>query len=332
LLGPLPNGEKSGGVAVFTQNLAIQLKKDGHEVVVFSKDVRSTSLKDKIEVRSLKELSKSIKRNQPQLIISSLWYSIFMITHKRIVTVYLLHGFTNIRDYSKIKFIGMIIFDAIVRSKVNFVLANSSFTRFINENIYNLKVNGEFHIGLPHSEILALKNDIPKKNDVLYLGRLVKAKNVDLIESSFIKAFPVENTQLNILGYGPELEHITDIAKKQDRIEILGPIENTLVPKYFRESKVFVSLNPTEPFGITYLEALIANCFIVAPETGGQVELLRRFPDRVKLVNIHNQEEIVNALKFGMACKFKKFADAYDIENFTYKKTVNDILQVVLND
>lgn len=332
VLGPIPDSKRNGGVAVFTQNLVLQLQQEGHDVVLFSKYQKPKHNLNGVEIRRLRELSMSIKKSRPQLIISSLWYSLLLIKHRNLTTVHLLHGFTNLKDYSKLKFLGMLLFDSIIRKKVNFVLANSSFTHVINEKIYNLNVDGDFQIGLPNSEISQLIQKVKKDNTVLYLGRFVKAKNVVLIENEFIRAFQDEPIKLEIVGYGTELDSITKIAEGNDRIKIVGPVQNNLVSDYFKRARVFVSLNPAEPFGITYLEALVANCFIIAPNTGGQVEILQKFPDRVKLVDIQDKFEIRNAMKYGMIQELSDFSEVYDVEKLTYKRTVDDILKVIPNE
>ncbi len=321
-MGPLPEGDRSGGVAVFTLRLGYKLMALGYDVTIFSKN--SKPYINSGNILNIRNLKKSIKHNRPDIIISSLWYSLFILNVKSVVKVHLLHGFTNLKSYGLLKFILMIIFDKIVRSKFDYVLANSFFTKSINEEMFNISVDNTFRIGLPEKEIIDLSVKIPK-DGVLYLGRLVKAKNVDKVIRAF-NHIEFDDEKLTIVGYGPQEEYLKQIASPNNIF--VGAVPNGKVVDFYRSAKVFVSLNPSEPYGITYLEALIADDFVIAPNTGGQVELLKEFGDRVILVNIQNISEIESAIKVGLRKTLTPFNEAYDLEKFTYSRTVNDILKV----
>lgn len=325
--GPLPSNSSNGGVAVFTESLIKELRKRKYEVEFFSIEGKMLSPKN---FSSLKKLVKDFK---PDVVYSSLQYSFFISFIKfKGIKVHFLHGFTNKRDYSSFKFLAMTLIDKFIRKKFDFLLANSEFTKFINEEIYGLSVDGIFHIGLNETELDETgirKKDFYSRSGVLYVGRLVPAKRVDLIIEAFKKA--ETSSFLNIVGNGEQLKLLTDIAKKDRRINFLGFKKRNEISKYYENSKVFISLNPSEPYGITYIEALLMGNYIVAPNTGGQTEFLKNYPTRCSLVNINDINEIVEAINKGIRSNLNPllYDDIYP--KFSYSQTVEDIESVIFS-
>lgn len=327
IAGPLPNSVKSGGVAVFDLNIAKELIRMGNDVTIYT-----SGHIEQVDGINVKHISKGffVTKKDADIIISSLWYSLFFLFTKNIKTIHLLHGFTSLKNYRFFKFIGMILFDKIVRKRFDKVVANSNFTDFINEEIFHLNVDGTFNIGIDDNEIDDYKDShVYEKNEILYLGRLVAAKNVDLIINAFSHSKVHKITKLNIVGYGEQQKHLEELAKNNQQIVFQGKIEHKKVANLYKKSKVFISLNPAEPYGITYVEALLANNYVIAPNTGGQVELLRKFPDRVSLVNINDIQSISDAINAAYNSQIADVFETYDIEQFSYKKTVEEILKNV---
>lgn len=331
LAGPLPSKNSSGGVAVFTLNLAEELVHLGYEVIVFSNS-KKQQVHRKYRIESIGSIRRISHQEHPDLIISSLWYSLFSIFVSNTIKVHLLHGFTNLKNYNYLKFWIMLLIDKLIRKKFTYILANSKFTKLINEEIFNLKVDGLYQIGLSNDEIrqlttLDIKN---KKKEILYVGRLIPAKNINLIIKNFLKIR--SDSILRIIGYGPEEGALKKLANTDKTISFDGSKSHNEILKYYSDSKVFVSLNPVEPFGITYLEALLTNNFIIAPDTGGHVDLLRKFPNRVALVNINDSNAVQQAMLTSTNKELDNFSTQYDIQQFSYSRTVNDIFKVINSD
>lgn len=287
--GPFPSNQKSGGVAVFNETLASYYQSLGYEVLKIN-NIKSigSAFSNSIEVR----------RFEPDVIISSLWYSLLFLLFKKnsVTKIHLIHGFTNLRNYNFFKFIGMILIDKIIRRNFETVLGNSSFTKLLNEEIFNVRLDGQFNIGLDQSREFHF-NDMSDENKkkILYVGRLVKAKNVDLLISSFMK-IDDENLELQIVGYGPEKERLQRIAKTDKRVHFLGSVPNEELSKFYLSADVFVSLNPVEPYGITFLEALSKGMFVIAPRFGGQMDILKKYEGRYALVDVDSSTEIMSTI------------------------------------
>lgn len=116
-----------------------------------------------------------------------------------------------------------------------------------------------------------------------YIGRLVDLKGVDILIDAFARI--VENSQsklplkLCIVWDGPErkkLEKQVEKLKLRQSIEFLGsqPVEfvrNEFLPKVH----IFVNPSLQEGLPTTVIEALAANCRVVATDVGGTREILR---------------------------------------------------------
>jgi len=92
-----------------------------------------------------------------------------------------------------------------------------------------------------------------RKFDVLFVGRLIKEKNVDLVISSVKDKF-----KLGIIGKGPEEERLMNLAQKYSNIAFLGDVKDQKeVYSYMKGAKVFAFPSEREGFGIVVLEALV---------------------------------------------------------------------------
>ncbi len=99
-----------------------------------------------------------------------------------------------------------------------------------------------------------------EKSDIIYAGRHLKHKNIDLLIRSLVlvkKKF--SEVKVIITGKGPETERLKLLTKKlglEHNIKFLGFIENQSdVYAYMKASKVFVLPSTLEGFGIVVIEA-----------------------------------------------------------------------------
>ncbi len=98
------------------------------------------------------------------------------------------------------------------------------------------------------------------KSDILFVGRLIKEKNTDLLIKSLVtvkKTFP--DIKCTIIGEGPEkqsLEKLTEELKLGANIRFLNFLEDYHnVLAYMKSSKVLVLPSRREGFGMVVLEA-----------------------------------------------------------------------------
>ena len=104
----------------------------------------------------------------------------------------------------------------------------------------------------------------------LYLGRLDKAKGIDLLCQAFSRvAGQKQDFLLRITGWGPLDESLREKYKYQNNIVFTGPVFGSQKTELFRDSDVLVapSVAP-EPFGIVIVEAYSHGVPVVTSRAG----------------------------------------------------------------
>ena len=111
-------------------------------------------------------------------------------------------------------------------------------------------------------------NPSDEPSDIIFAGRLIKEKHVELLVRAFGILSPEQpQLRLLIIGEGPELDAITKIIRElslEDRIVLRGfSVDHDEVIAWMKSSKVFVNPSTREGFGITALEALACGIPVV---------------------------------------------------------------------
>jgi glycosyltransferase involved in cell wall biosynthesis len=106
--------------------------------------------------------------------------------------------------------------------------------------------------------------------DLLFAGRLVEHKNVDLLLEAFDRLCEGRDLTLGVIGDGPErgrLESRRESLANADAVEFLGFLdEYEDVLGHMRAADVFASPSTREGFGLTFAEAMAADCSVVAAD------------------------------------------------------------------
>jgi glycosyltransferase involved in cell wall biosynthesis len=154
------------------------------------------------------------------------------------------------------------------------LVAVSEYTASHLRSIFGLRVDAVIHNPVLPLFLETTPASICKRQAILFVGRLHKAKNVDRMLPA-IRDVLDENPDMCawILGDGPQRRGLERIAAGDRRIEFLGVQAPAQVRDRLRRSHVLVSGNPEEPFGIVYLEALSQGCAVAMPATGGGLEI-----------------------------------------------------------
>ena len=119
-------------------------------------------------------------------------------------------------------------------------------------------------------EILSLKTELGIKKDdfvILYVGRLAKEKNIELLIESHAKlAKKIKNIKLVIVGSGPDYQEYIELVntlKISSKVIFTNAIPWEEIPIYYALADIFVTASTTETQGLTVIEAMAASLPVV---------------------------------------------------------------------
>ncbi len=104
---------------------------------------------------------------------------------------------------------------------------------------------------------------------ITYIGRIADEKSIDIIVNGATHLTD-ENARIMIVGGGPQLEDLKQLAKKlsvDEKIIFTGPVPREDVPAYYLISDCFVSASTSETQGMTFIESLASGlCVLARPD------------------------------------------------------------------
>jgi len=130
------------------------------------------------------------------------------------------------------------------------------------------------------SEIFHLPpNDADRQQDLIFVGRLVSEKGIDLLLQSLEKLKARQLAPcLTIVGSGPErplLEQLTARLRLDRQVAFAGPLQGQALAKTLQRHKILVVPSRyDEPFGVVALEGIACGCMVVGSSGGGLPEAI----------------------------------------------------------
>ena len=119
---------------------------------------------------------------------------------------------------------------------------------------------------------------------LLFVGRLTEKKGARYVIEAMpevLQHFP--ESKLLIIGTGEQDQELIRLATSlelQERIIFTGAIPNNELPEYFATADIFVGPSiqaaggDTEGFGLTFVEAAMSGCIVVASNVGGIPDII----------------------------------------------------------
>ena len=161
--------------------------------------------------------------------------------------------------------------DAISANRVDYFIANSQHTARRIWRCYRR----EAAVIYPPVNIDRFPFKSQKQDFYVTVCRLVSYKNIGAI----VQAFNQLGRNLVVIGTGPELEKIRQMAKPN--VQVLGRQPAEVVEKYLAEAKAFVYA-AIEDFGIALVEAQACGTPVISYAAGGALETvldIRQHPE-----------------------------------------------------
>ncbi|MEK0182281.1 MAG: glycosyltransferase family 4 protein [Oscillatoriales cyanobacterium] len=154
--------------------------------------------------------------------------------------------------------------EVISANRVDYFIANSQHTARRIWRCYRRRAEVIYPpVNIERFSLVAQKQDF-----YITVCRLVSYKNIRAI----VQAFNQMGHHLIVIGTGPELEMMRQIAKPN--VQILGWQPAEVVEKYMAQAKAFV-YSACEDFGIALVEAQACGTPVIAYAAGGALETVR---------------------------------------------------------
>jgi glycosyltransferase involved in cell wall biosynthesis len=180
-----------------------------------------------------------------------------------------------------------------------------------------------------------------KKYDILFVGRLTKAKGVDILLKAIniLKEKHQKEVKVAIVGKGYLEEELKELVMElgiEKEVEFLGVRRD--IEKLMKSTKLFVLPSRWEGLPLTILEAMSSAAGIIATKVGGITEVIEHEKEGI-LISPEDSETLAGAIvgllkdrelrvKLGINA-YKKVKEKYSIEVYAqnilgfYKSLIN---------
>jgi len=184
------------------------------------------------------------------------------------------------------------------------LVAVSDYSALQLRSIFGLRVDAAIRNPVLPAFLEPVPQASANRDAITYVGRLHRSKNVDRLLPAMRDVLD-ETPGLHawIAGDGPMRESLEKLANGDKRIEFLGTLSPGQVRERLRRTRVFLSANPTEPFGIAYLEALSQGCAVAMPASGGGLEIAPELiGSRIQLFSVAaDRTSVASALRRALS-------------------------------
>ena len=153
------------------------------------------------------------------------------------------------------------------------LLVSANHVVSVSEAIRDDSFRDSIVIGNPYrSQMFRSVQGINRDKDIVFLGRLVSDKGVDILLRSFAD-LRSRQSRLTIIGSGPErnaLHRLAAALQITSSVDFLGALQGEALLRELNRHKVMVVPSRwQEPFGVVVLEGLACGCVVLASDGGG---------------------------------------------------------------
>ncbi|MGB9719599.1 MAG: glycosyltransferase [Candidatus Anstonellales archaeon] len=170
-----------------------------------------------------------------------------------------------------------------------------------------------------------MKIDGKKGPFALYVGRIVREKNVDLIIDSIPSVVNRKKATFVLVGKGPYEEDVKNKIRMlgvEENVAMPGFVEDEELPAYYNSAKAFLFPSSFDTQGLSVLESMVLGCAPVVPANSAPAEFVKEgetgflFRDEKEF-----PEKVIQALecKKKIGQNAKKVAREYDIRKVVKK-------------
>lgn len=235
---------------------------------------------------------------------------------------------TYVRSNTNIIFLKKILLYLFIK----FIYSKSSHI-IVTNNLHRKKLIKKFNIKKSKISVISnfvdirifkkLKYIVPNKKSILFVGRISKEKNIELI----IKAIGKTDFFLNIIGSGKKnyIKKIKILAKKVNtKVNFLGVIKNKYLNTYYNKSNIFINFSDYEGNPKSLMEAMACGSLIICSNVEGNNEIIKnKFNGFIIYKKTNYLREVLNKIRFEKEKKLRVMklnSTKYAKKHFNLKK------------
>lgn len=212
------------------------------------------------------------------------------------------------------------------------VIAPSEYLKNKMESNYPVMKYQVIPNGIEIERFRSIADPSCKTNHILYMGRLQKAKNIQMILLAAGKV-DLQDWKIDIVGDGPyrcELESITEKLGLQKNVVFHGWVDSGSEEQisFFRKASLFISESHFESFGMSVAEAILSGCSILLSDIEAHRCLIS---ENECFTNADNIDELAEKIRQYLNQEMKFQADPSQIERFSWEKISESYEQVYLS-
>lgn len=182
-------------------------------------------------------------------------------------------------------------------------------------------------------QFLRTKYGLSKDDIVLiYIGRIVEEKNIDLIVKSIKKLNKMKNgkkLKLLLVGNGTFKEKIEDMIndEKIKNIFLMNEMSHNLIPEIINCANIFILVSSFEGTPISVLEALSCGIPVIASKVGDLPKLIFNGVNGY-LINNFSELELINAINYII----KINPEPYKCVELIQRYWASDVIPMILKE
>lgn len=320
-----------GGVGVHIHSLAKQLIREGHEVYVITyphKDIKDIDGIHVIGTKGInipglrglmfginakKELKKLINEENIDIIhghylFPAGWASVKAGKSTNTKTYVTAHGSDIFEMYKRQKFMRPFIKKVLSDADIVLAVSNALKDEIIKIDVPGIKEKIKIHWNSVDiekyktteenkdkfkKELVNEYNLDPNKPMILFVGNIIKRKNVNLLVEA--KRLIKTDANLVIVGEGSELEKLKEKVKNDDKInDVYFTGARRDVEDLYPSCDLLVLPSFSESFGLVLIEALACGNAVIGSNIGGIKEIITE--DVGLLINPNDSQDLANAI------------------------------------
>lgn len=161
----------------------------------------------------------------------------------------------------------------------------------------NEKFRAKLLASLPLSRKIVESDNLLNKKVFLFVGRLVKVKNLEILVKSFAE-INLKEKLLVIVGDGElkkTLQNLTIQLGLGDSVFFKGRLEGLELISWYNVAEYFVLPSYSETFGAVVNEALLGGCRVICSKLAGAAELINE--KNGMLFDPYNQRELADKME-----------------------------------